>query len=65
MKVLKDADSSLVSNENFSEILQSMAVGPRSGTSSQKWPKTYLTYDITHKKRNQKQIFFIADLKTC
>jgi len=25
-----------------------LAVGPRSGTISQKWPKNYLTYDITH-----------------
>jgi len=23
-----------------------LAIGPRSGTSSQKWPKTYLTCDI-------------------
>jgi len=63
MKVLKDADSSLVSNENFSEILQSMAVGPRSGTSSQKWPKTYLTYDITHKKTKPKTNFFYCRLE--
>jgi len=37
-----------------------LAVGPRSGTSSQKWPKTYFTYDVTHKKtetQNQKNCF--------
>jgi len=28
-----------------------LVVGPRSGISSQKWPKTYLTSDITHKKK--------------
>jgi len=27
-----------------------LVVGLRSGTSSQKWPKTYLIYDVTHKK---------------
>jgi len=33
------------------------AVGPRSGTSSQKWWRTYLTYDVTHETpetQNQK-----------
>ena len=36
-----------------------LAVGPRSGTSSQKWPKTYLTYDITHiKPEIQNKRFF-------
>jgi len=38
-----------------------LVVGPRSGTSSQKWLKTYLTYDVTHKKRetkNQKFFFY-------
>jgi len=42
-----------------------LAVGPRSSISSQKWPKTCLTYDNTHrKKRNPKsrKFFFIADL---
>jgi len=34
------------------------AVGIRWGTSSQKWPKTYLTY-ITDKTPNQK-IFFVV-----
>jgi len=49
MKVSKDVDSSLVSNGNLAKYFR-LAVGPRSGTSSQKWPKTYLTYDVTHKK---------------
>jgi len=31
-----------------------LAVGPTSGTSSQKEPKTYLTYDVTHKKMKPK-----------
>ena len=37
-----------------------LAVGPRSGTSSQKRSKTYLTYNVTHKKSttpNQKFSF--------
>jgi len=44
-----------------------VAVGPRSGISSQKWLKTYLTYDVTNKKMKPKTktCFFIADLKTC
>jgi len=42
-----------------------LAGGPRSGTSSQKWPKTYLSYDVTHKKNKTKHFFFIVDSKTC
>jgi len=41
-----------------------LAVGPRSGTSSQKWQKTYLTYDVTQKKPKTK-IFSLAGLNTC
>ena len=42
-----------------------LAVGPRSGTSSQKWPKTYITYDVTHKKTKPKtnKIFFHCRLQ--
>ena len=36
------------------------AVGAMSGTNSQKWPKTCLTYDVTHKKSKAKtKQFFI------
>jgi len=35
-----------------------LAVGPRSGTSSQTWPKTYLTYDVTHKRNETQNNFF-------
>jgi len=42
-----------------------LAVGPSPGTSSQKWPKNYLTYDVTHKKTKTPNFFFIADSKTC
>jgi len=35
-----------------------LAIGPRSGTSSQKLSKTYLTYDVTHKKTKPKTNFF-------
>jgi len=41
-----------------------VAVGPRSGTSSRKWPKTYLTYDVIHKKtENQNQKDLLSLLK--
>jgi len=39
-----------------------LAVGPRSGTNSQKWPKAYLIYDVTHKK-NKTPKFFYCRLK--
>ena len=61
IKVSKDSDSSLVTNENISDIF------PSSGwpdNMSQNGLKTYLTYDITHKKPKTKTIFFIADSKT-
>jgi len=56
-------DSSLVSNENFSETLwpSGWALGQA------KWPKNYFTYDVTHKKSaipNQK-IFFECSLEDC
>jgi len=35
-------------------------VGPRPGTSSQNWTKTYLTYDITHKKMKPKTKNFFS-----
>jgi len=42
-----------------------LAVGPRSGTttSSQNWPKTYLTYDVTHRKNNTKPKIFLLRFK--
>jgi len=55
-------DSSLVFNENFSEIRLS------SGWDQvrHQQPKTYLSYDVTHKKNNPKpNSFLIADVKTC
>ena len=50
IKISKDADSSLVSNENFSKILLS------SGWAQvrHQQPKTYLTCDVTHKKNETK-----------
>jgi len=42
-----------------------VAVDPRSGTSSQKWLKTYLMTSRTKKTQNQKVFFFIVDSKTC
>ena len=57
----QDLDSSLVSNENFSEIfwLSGWALG------QVMWPKmtkNYFTYDVTHKKSttpNQKKIIWM------
>jgi len=34
-------------------------------TSRQQWPKSYLAYDVTHKKTPNEIFFFIADLKMC
>ena len=45
IKGSKDSDSSLVSNENFSEIL----LEPLARQHEPKWPKTYLVYDVTQK----------------
>jgi len=39
-----------------------LAVGPRSGTSSQKWPKTYLWCHSQKKTKPKTDFFFIADL---
>jgi len=47
-------------NHNFC-----LTVGPRSSTSSLKWPRTYLIYDITHKKPETQNFFLIPDSKTC
>jgi len=52
-------DSSLVSNKNFNEILLSSGWA-QVRYQQPKWPKTYLTYDVTHKKsetQNQKIYF--------
>jgi len=59
IKGSKDSDSSLVSNENFGEILlsSSWALGQ---VTRAKIAKTSLTYDVTHNKRetqNQKFLF--------
>jgi len=43
IKVSKDSDSGLVSIENLAKYF-CLVVVPRSGTSSHKWPKTYLTW---------------------
>jgi len=37
-----------------------LAVGPRSGTNGQKWPKTYVAYDITHNKMKPKAKNFFS-----
>jgi len=34
-----------------------LVVAPRPGNISQKWPKTYRTYDVTHKKKATKNYF--------
>jgi len=65
-KVSKGSDCSLVSNQNFSEILPSNSLGPGPG----KWAKVAWkssTYDVTHKNQQPltKNIFFIAKCKTC
>jgi len=46
---IKGSDSSLVSNENFSEILwpRGWALGQATWA---KWSKNYFTDDVTHKK---------------
>ena len=58
IKGVKDSDSSLVSNENFSEILcsSSWALGQVT------WAKSHLR---RHSQKMKPKIFFIADLKTC
>ena len=50
-------DSSLVSNKNVSEIFPSSGLGP-----GPNWPKTYPTYDVTHKdpKHKTKNFFSAA-----
>jgi len=48
-KSIKDADSGLVSNDNFSEILLAYWLDPRPGNMSQMAQKL-LHYDVTHKK---------------
>jgi len=40
-----------------------LAVGPRSGTSSQKWPKTHLTYDVTKNETQNPKFFFHSSLE--
>jgi len=63
IKGSKDLNSSVVSNENFSKILWSSgwAQGQAGNIMMPKWPKTYLTYDVTHKKtRNPKPKHFFS-----
>jgi len=40
-----------------------LAVGPRARLPEPKWPKTYPTYDITHKKMKPKKLFFQCKLE--
>jgi len=56
----KDSNSSLVSKGKFEQNTSDSRYGPRP-----KWPKTYLTYDVSHNKsKTKKKIFFIAESKT-
>jgi len=60
IKGSKDSDSSLVSNENFSETHW-----PSGWVLGQaKWPQNYFTYDVSHKKSAPptKKFFFECNL---
>jgi len=62
--VSKDADSSLVSNIKTSVKYFHLAVGLRSDTSHQKWPKTSHLRRHSQKKWNPKpKIFFHCRLE--
>jgi len=61
-KASKDGDSSLVSNENFSEKFR-LVVGPSSGISSQK--PSLLVSPLKKNKNPKPKFFLIADSKTC
>ena len=54
IKGSKDSDSSLVSNENFSEILCPSAWALGQATWA-KMTQNYFTYDVTRKKSNTPQ----------
>jgi len=49
IKGWKESDSSLVSNENFSETLWPSGWALGQGRWA-KWPQNYFTYDVSHKK---------------
>jgi len=49
----KDSKSSLVSKGKFEQNTSDSRYGPRP-----KWPKTYLTYDVSHNKSKTKKKFF-------
>jgi len=62
--VSKDSDSSLVTNENFSEIFMSDGWGQV--RYQQPEMAKNLPYHVTNKNTKPKtKIFFIADSKTC
>jgi len=65
MKGSKHSDSSIVSNENFSETLLAKQLGPRPGNVSQNEPKTTLLMTSVTKNLHPptKKFFFECNLE--
>jgi len=62
IKGSKDLDSSLFSNENFSEILWPSGWAPGQATWA-KMAENYFTYDVTHKKSTTLNLKFFFECR--